>query len=249
MSSADENMRWERVPADSDCEGEYRMVRTPTTGRDLRLVCMSPDFEGTRVHYNGRTVPCFADGCQECQRHKPRRWRGYLLAQVSGTTERVIFEFPALAGKRLDLFFKEYQTLRGLVLIFSRPSAKPNGKVHVQCNGVCEYAHQIPKTPPIRDVLMRIWGITSSVENLHAGGMTHQEVSQAELHDTDGPARQMPGDDGLVTKPLFKPLPADTVLKISDVMEHLGQSAIANDQAIARVNKRDHARRGRKMGS
>jgi len=246
MGSVSDNMRWERVPADSDCEGEYRMIRTPTTGRDIRLICMSEDFEGTRVHYNGRTCPCFGADCQECARHRPRRWRGYLLAQVSGTTERVIFEFPALAGKRLDLFFKEYQSLKGLNLIFSRPSAKPNGKVHVQCNGRNEYAHQIGKTTPIREVLMRIWGIAGGVEGLVAGGMTHQTVSQAELADAEEGKFATACPIVTPQRPLFKPLPVGTTLKVADVLQDLGQSAIANEAAIARVNGKAHARKNRR---
>lgn len=246
MDNAQENMRWERVPADSDCEGEYRMVRTPTTGRDLRLICMSEDFEGTRIHYSGRTMPCFGEGCQECLRHRPRRWRGYLLAQISGTTERVIVEFPAIAGKRIDLFYKEYSTLKGLVLIFSRPSGKSNGKVHVQCGGLSAMAHTIPKTPPIREVLARIWGLAKSIEELHAGGMTHQEVSEQELHD-DAEAHVKPTiERSLVTKPLFQPLPEGTTIKIADMLDIVGKSAIANDTSIEKANRAVHAEKKRR---
>jgi hypothetical protein len=236
MGKGNENIRWERAPAEDECDGEYRMTRTPTNGQDVRLMVLVKDFVGLRVHYAGRTIPCFTSGCEECGKHKPKRWRGYLLATLAGTREKVCFEFPAIAGKRLDNFFKEYGTLKGLILCFSRPSGKANGKVHVSEEGVAKDAHLIGRQPSITDVLERIWGVGDFVKPVE-GGMVCQPVSEAELH-ADGQGRSPKAHRNRIPTESLLRTPNDPAFVVSTekLTKAIQKIASADGDSIARVN-------------
>lgn len=243
MGASDSNVRWERVVPEDESHGEWLMVRTPGGGRELKVVVMSADFEGTRIHYAGRTMPCPGEQlCDECKRGKAKRWRGYLLGQLSGTTQRVCVEFPAIAGKHIDRFYKEYQSLKGLNLSFYRANEKNNGRVCVKCNGMNVNAHLIQKVPDVREVCNLIWGVGGNVAEMRKGGMTCQVVSEAELHEReDG---KIP-HTALVTPtlPMFSAIDKPMAIDRNAILEKIAASAIANETSIEKVNRSSQARR------
>src|SRR4051794_760809 len=152
--------RSERLPTDDDFTCGFRMVRA-SAGRKTDVIIWSHDMLGMRTHYfRGRTGPCWEKGCEACQRNMRSRWNGYVLAVLVPSEERVIFEFTPPAGRSLDQAFKEYDTMRGLKVTFTRTSDKVNARVHAQVKGMWDQAHAIKKVPQTWPVLMHIWGLT-----------------------------------------------------------------------------------------
>lgn len=243
MGSEIRGVRSERLPSDSDFSSEWRMLRTPTNGRTLKLIVHSADMLGMRTHHwQRRTGPCYDVNCEPCARGQASRWYGYVLGQLE-SGERVIFEFPPPAGKQLDEIFQKYGTMRGVCVIASRTCEKFNAKVHLQDKGIWSQAHTIKLVPETWPVLARIWGV-HTMPNGTVGPMQAQEVSEYE--EKMGGASPVPvrSRNRIPQKSLLKNAPAQACeASASELLETIAQSAFLDGAAIARVNGRSHAKK------
>lgn len=241
MGAIDEGVCWERQPTEGDFGSEFRMWRCPDRGEHL-MVIWSDDIVGVRVHYfHGRTTPHRTNGCEACSFGREHRWKGYVLARLSKSAEKVLLEFTPPAGKILDREFANRGTLKGLQIVVSRPSQRLNGKVHVRVAGIDSEAHTFPRAPKIVPILHHIWGMTTD-QPIVAGGMAAQLVSQAEI-ELDKPKDQRSRRPLKVpTTSFLAAVPTDAVrASPEELLDAIARSSLADQASIARVNGRRHA--------
>ena len=238
MSEKILGVRSERMPSDADFTSEWRILRTPTNGRSVKIIIHSADMLGMRTHHwMRRTGPCFETNCEPCQRGQASRWYGYILGALE-SGERVIFEFPPPAGKQLDAAFQKYGTMRGLCIIASRTTEKFNAKVHIQERGLWNQTPSIKDVPETWPVLARIWGLTIMPAGV-VGPMQAQQVSDAEYHADAPPLVPAAKRCQVPTRSLLQEVPpAEYIASVEELQSRLAQSAFLNGKAIDRVNGR-----------
>lgn len=153
--------RTSRLPDDGDQNFGWTIKRTGIDGPS-KLLCLSSDIFGIRVHfYRGRTGPCTTRDCEACKAQHLSRWKGYLLAIETATRQQVIFEFTPPGATILDAARKEYGTLRGLQIIASRVSSKPNAKVMISVKGITVLPPHACPDYAVWPILAHIWGVAS----------------------------------------------------------------------------------------
>jgi hypothetical protein len=155
-----ESFRIERMPGSHDANFPWAIKRADHE-KPLLMVAISKDIFGVRTHFHrGRTGPCRKDGCEACKAKQLSRWSGYLLAVAAKDNSKIVFEFTPPAATQLDEAVKSYGSLRGLSLIATRTSNRPNGRVSVQVKGMNGNAHRLPADEDVWPILSHLWGLT-----------------------------------------------------------------------------------------
>jgi len=150
---------WQNKP-DRDCTTQnFRIYRTPV-GREVELVCLSPQFLGVKLHYwKGRSTPCIGHACEPCGNgHRPR-WKGYVQAYHPATRTIVIFEFTERGYQPFQEALNQHGHLRGLRLKACRLNKKPNGPIQIAFAELREESPHLPKQGDLAAMLERIWEI------------------------------------------------------------------------------------------
>lgn len=175
----------ERLPSVDSTNSGWDIIRALPDGK-LSLVSVARDFFGIRTHFwKNRTGPCLRSGCDACAHHHLSRWHGYLECVRAPEGTQVIFEFPPPAAMQLDAAVKEYGGLRGLQIVVTRATKKPNGKVTLQFKGLSPGAHKLPKELPIWPILSRIWGMSEDAPGEFAE-FTPENLAECEKIETKG---------------------------------------------------------------
>lgn len=136
-----------------------QLVRTPPIG-SLRAIVTSSDMIGCHTHFwHGRTMPCEVENCKPCQEGMPFRWHAWLSALTAKVKQHVLFEVTAQAAEHFVQYREANGTLRGCLFEASRPSRRPNGRVHISTRPACLSDIRIPDEPNLISALSIIWNI------------------------------------------------------------------------------------------
>jgi hypothetical protein len=152
--------QWEESDAPLEDHGkfEWRLLRTPTS-KIIKVAFVNARHYGLyKHHWKRSTYPHLREGCPACAAGNECRWYGYVLALLSPTREHVVFEFTAGAAESVLKAIRDYHTLRGLVVLASRPNKRDNGAVLLSFSGERLPESELPADVPCRPICARIWG-------------------------------------------------------------------------------------------
>jgi len=135
----------------------FDLRRTPALG-SLHAICTSSDILVTDTHYfHGRTCPCERPNCPACNEAMPFRTHVYCSCFDVRAREHFLFECTAHAAKPLVEYIAANGSLRGCIIVATRPKGGRNSKVCIQTN-ICNLAKvQLPEPPDLIRALSTIW--------------------------------------------------------------------------------------------
>ncbi len=116
---------------------------------------------GCKTHFVGnRTIPCEAPDCESCNSGIAWRWHGYVAIVIDATQEIAIFECTARSAAAFGDYYERYRTTRGCHFKAQRLTARPNGRVMIQCKPSDLAKVNLPNSPDVQRCLCHIWNIS-----------------------------------------------------------------------------------------
>ena len=151
----------------------FDILRTPT-GAPLQAIITCTELLVCDTHYwGGRTIPCerhqlAADGsttagnCPACNESVAYRTHVYVSALDMKTRDHFIFECTAHGAKPLAEYRAAAGTLRGCMIVATRPKAFKNGKVVIETSTANLGRFVLPDPPNLILALCTIWRLPGS---------------------------------------------------------------------------------------
>jgi hypothetical protein len=153
---------WSNQPPADPRGNSLPLTRTPAA-KQLRGIITSPDLLGCITHFwKGRTLPCESPHCEACTEGMPWRWHAYLGLFLPETRQHVLFECTAQVAEKLVTYRTAHGSLRGVGLLASRPSRRPNGRVAILRWTPDVDPDSLPDPPNIVAALAVIWNIPTA---------------------------------------------------------------------------------------
>jgi hypothetical protein len=150
---------WSNQLPPSDKGHGYDLKRTPPD-RPLKGIITCDDLNICPTHYwGGRTVPCERPNCPACDKNTAIRSHCYVSLLEAGTHDHILFECTAKAAAPLFDWKRTYGTLRGCLIVASRPKRKKNARVEIICKPVDLTKIILPHAPDIKTAMAVIWQI------------------------------------------------------------------------------------------
>lgn len=121
------------------------------------VTCDKPT--GCETHFwRGRTRPHIrSGGCEACQGNNLPRWHGYISLWSPKTRDHWIQEITAAAYEGVGDALKQYGSLRGHTICVARVRPHKTAPCVSNVSQSKVPSDQLPNTPPIREVLYRLW--------------------------------------------------------------------------------------------
>lgn len=136
------------------CRADHRKI--------TKLCIISHEHIGVYTHHwRGRTGPHLLRGCEACESGQLPRWYGFLLARIHGIKQDVVMEFTARAAASVIKAEQDFHSLRGRIILLSRPGGKNNSPVSIQFVDTIPASVSLTEPEPIHPLLARIWGFHS----------------------------------------------------------------------------------------
>ena len=172
-----------QLPAKTQHRG-YDLRRTPAD-KPIKGLITSEDLIGCFTHWwGGRTVPCEGDGCEACKNNAPSRWHCYLTLHEDKTHDHFIFECTGKAALPLIEWRDTHHTLRGTLLIASRPKRRRNARVEIILKPYDLTGVMLPTPPDLKKAMAVIWQIPgAAVETDGAINQTNRMVTDNAVLD------------------------------------------------------------------
>jgi hypothetical protein len=139
--------------------------------------CISSDLITGPVHYTGkRTVPCLRH-CIECPHCKSdvARWKLWIAAINVGGLSRAIVEMTDGVQGVWDDAFCTWRTFKGLQFKLWRRGDRDNGKLFCDVRERKMRVEDVPKHPPLQDMLFTMWEVPELLRAGHPIVLTHLE--------------------------------------------------------------------------
>ena len=177
MESAENQFRVSRRPADINEDYRWR-IRRVKAGERLKLMILSTDIFGVEMHYwGGNSMPCMLKNCPACKAGNESRWYGYVLAVETSKRKHVIWEMTPPAVPPLDDAFKQYKTMRGLLVIAWRFNDKDKGRIETEVKGITVPDDTCSEAFTVWDPLARIWRLKKHMI-VHVAAKNFDELSE-----------------------------------------------------------------------
>lgn len=163
------------VPGEAAFQSDWQMMRAKADHPQL-FVCVSSVHLGCYTHfYKRQTIPHRNVGCKPCKAGFERRWKGYVLGVAIKNGAHVIVEISPPSAMQLIQYRTEYGTLRGLNLILSRTSDRPNAKISITHKGMYHAPQKLPPEQDIWPIIARIWGVDAETGEIVQRDRPHTE--------------------------------------------------------------------------
>jgi len=147
--------------------GTLRVVRVGAE-RPIKGIITSDVWTGCDTHFaGGRTVPCEQNSCSICSSGTPPRWHAYFALILQPSQEHVLMCLPLSAFSSLSNYHKEWGTIRGAMLVAHRPSKRANGRVLTSLDHAGRAPQQLPASPDVQTILIRMWQATPNLKSAH----------------------------------------------------------------------------------
>lgn len=168
----------------------FDLRRTPQSAT-LHAIVTSEDILVCDTHFwRGRTQPCERPDCPACNESTPYRTHVYLSAFDPKRSEHFLFECTAHAAKPLDEYRQANKTMRGCIIMASRPKMTRNSKVVIQTATANQARIQLPDPPDLILALSVIWRLPTTALTIGQAPRGHTEVQtkpQALHHQRNQP--------------------------------------------------------------
>lgn len=167
-------LRFQNSLPDEDADFPFHLLRTPPAG-PLTGIITTPKLLSCKTHFaKNRTSPCMdPDPCELCNDGFSWRWHVYVGLFQPRTFHHVIFETTPRAAKPLEHYLTFHQTLRSAAIKSTRPSANPNGRIHIDVKHIDEATLRLPPPPDVEKILCHIWNIQNNLNEDILTSRTH----------------------------------------------------------------------------
>jgi hypothetical protein len=148
------------APEQSDRLPFLQVVRVPKGG-SLRLVIMSTDVTGVRVHrVDGKPFLCPGEGCPIDGCPDTGRWQGYVEAIAQSYKKRIMFELTLETYHKIRFISVENGLLlRGLDLLLEREGTSRNAAISVTHMDTIRDNKGLGKERNLRPFILRLYKV------------------------------------------------------------------------------------------
>lgn len=132
---------------------------------------LAAEMLGCKIHYHGRSVPCTLDpGCPLCKIDNVPRWIGYVPVWQPKLARPQLLELPTAAAEYLQQWIQRHGSLKGKLLVASRPGGRVNSRVKLDVETHDTSGLNMPGEPNVKAALCLIWQLnpdhlTASLES------------------------------------------------------------------------------------
>ena len=171
----------DNVPTDDE-DLQFPLVRVGPGGK-FKAVILSTCLLCRRTHWwNGRTCPCWGDGCAACAVNTEARWHAYLAVIDQHSAKIQIIELTAKAVKPVRDWIDDFGSCRGALLELNRVTKKPNGRLFASLSRGPIAVELLPPSPDVERLLNKCWGVD------HAPSIAAALAERLRVHPVNGVA-------------------------------------------------------------